>query len=392
MKILVICQYYAPEPFRHPVFCEELVNRGHEVAVVTGLPNYPMGEIYEGYRHGEKRDEVINGVKVHRCYTIGRKSGVLNRFLNYYSYVISSTKYVRKLDDEFDVILVNQLSPVMMASAGIAYKKKHRKKLVLYCLDLWPESLCVGGIRRGSLIYKYFHKVSEKIYAQADKILLTSKSFVDYFSEEFGITNTEYLPQYAEVFFSPAQCAKDPNEYFDLMFAGNLGIAQSVSTIIEAARLTKDVSNIRWHIVGDGSEFDSLKSQAEGLGNVIFYGRKAVAEMPKYYSMADVMLVTMYKNPVLGMTLPGKVQTYMAAGKPVLGAIDGEAYSVINNSNCGYCCEAENAKALAELALKMMKSNLERFSENAVEYYRTFFEQQMFLTKLEETLQTFSHK
>ena len=124
MKILVICQYYAPEPFRHPDICEELVARGHEVTVITGLPNYPMGEIYEEFRHGERRNEAINGVKIHRCFTIGRKGGVLKRFLNYYSYVFSSCQYVSQLHDNFDVVLVNQLSPVMMAYAGIKYKKE----------------------------------------------------------------------------------------------------------------------------------------------------------------------------------------------------------------------------------------------------------------------------
>ena len=154
MKILVICQYYSPEPFRHSDICEELVKRGHEVTVVTGLPNYPMGKIYDGFRHGKKRDEQINGVKIHRCFIIGRRHGAIFRFLNYYSYAISSHFYVKHLKDDFDVVFVNQLSPVMMAKAGITYKKKHNKKLVLYCLDLWPESLVAGGITRGSFIYK----------------------------------------------------------------------------------------------------------------------------------------------------------------------------------------------------------------------------------------------
>ena len=165
MKILVVCQYYYPEPFRITDICEELVRRGHEVFVVTGLPNYPEGMIYSGYRGKDKRDENINGVRVHRCFTIGRRSGVLFRFLNYYSYAFSSVRYTSKLKEKFDVIFVNQLSPVMMAKAAISYKKKHNTKIVMYCLDLWPESLTVGGIKKGSAIYKFFHKVSAKMYS-----------------------------------------------------------------------------------------------------------------------------------------------------------------------------------------------------------------------------------
>ena len=387
MKILVICQYYYPEPFRITDICEELVKRGHEVTVVTGTPNYPMGEIYEGYREGEKRDEMINGVKVHRCFTIGRKHGSIYRFLNYYSYAFSSTSYVKKLKEEFDVVFVNQLSPVMMSNAGIKYKKKHNKKLVLYCLDLWTESLVVGGVKRESLIYNYFHKVSEKIYKQVDKILISSKSFSEYFFKEFGIRNTEYLPQYAEALFTPEQCKKEPDEYIDLMFAGNLGVAQNVYTIIEAARLTQDVKNLRWHIVGDGSEYENLKEQADDLPNVLFYGRKPLEEIPKYYAMADAMLVTLNADPVLSLTLPGKVQSYMAVGKPLIGSIDGETAEIIKEADCGYCSKAEDVDGLVKnIKLFINSDHKEQIGINARNFYESHFIRNRYMDTIERKL------
>ena len=386
MKILVICQYYYPEPFRHPDICEELVKHGHDVTVVTGLPNYPMGEIYEGYRKGEKRDEVLNGVKVHRCFTIGRKHGALYRFLNYYSYAYSSASYVKKMKEKFDVVFVNQLSPVMMANAAICYKKKHNVPVVLYCLDLWPESLVAGGIKRDSIIYRFFHRTSEKIYKQIDKILITSRLFADYFEKEFGISGTEHLAQYAEAIFTPEQCEKTADEYIDLMFAGNVGVAQSVDTIIEAARLTSDITNLRWHIVGDGSEIERLKESAKGLDQVIFHGRKPLEEMPKYYAMADAMLVTMQKDPVLSLTLPGKVQTYMAAGKPIIGAIDGETPIVVKEAECGNCGGAEDAAVLAENVREFIKSDRKLMWQNARSYYNEHFEKSLFIDKLEQKL------
>ncbi len=382
MKILVICQYYYPEPFRHTDICEELAKQGHDVTVVTGLPNYPMGEIYDGYRKGEKRDELLNGVEIHRCFTIGRKHGIIYRFLNYYSYALSSSRYVNRLKEDYDVVFVNQLSPVMMSNAGIIYKKKYNKKLVIYCLDLWPESLVAGGIKRGSFIYKIFHKISKKIYMQADKILITSKSFADYFGKEFGIKNTEYLPQYAETIFTPELCKKEPDKYIDLMFAGNLGIAQCVDTIIRAADMTQDIENLRWHIVGDGSEYEHLKRQASHLSNVLFYGRKPLEEMPKYYAMADAMLVTMQKNPVLNLTLPGKVQTYLAAGKPIIGAIDGETPMIIHDANCGICGAAESAETLAENVRKFIVMDKKTFGRNAYLYYQHNFSKEFFLQDL----------
>jgi len=387
VKILVICQHYYPEQFRITDICEELIKCGNSVTVVTGIPNYPIGKIYDGYKYGKKRDEVINGVNVHRCFTIGRRSGVIYRFLNYYSYSFSSTKYVSGLSNDFDVVFVNQLSPVIMATAGVRYKKKYSKKLVLYCLDLWPESLVVGGIKRGSILYKLFHRISEKLYKQADKILISSKSFSTYFKKEFNLENTEYLPQYAESIFTPELCKKEPDDYIDLMFAGNIGTAQRVDTIIKAANLTKEIKNLRWHIVGDGSELDSVKKLTDEyrLNSVIFHGRQPVEKMSKFYSMADAMLVTMQKNNVLSMTLPGKVQTYMAAGKPIIGAINGEAAIVLKNAMCGLCGEAENAEDLANNVKEFIKniSEREHYSANSVSFYDKEFSKQNFFNSIE---------
>ena len=388
MKILVVCQYYYPEPFRVSDICEELVNRGHEVFVVTGVPNYPEGKIYDGYKCGKHRDETINGVRVHRCFTIGRRHGAFFRFLNYYSFAISSKRYVKKLKEDFDLVFANQLSPVMMANAGITYKKKHNKKLVLYCLDLWPESLTAGSVSRVSFLYKHYKKVSEKIYLQADKLLATSKMFLDYFSSEFNIDDVEYLPQYAEDEFLPEKCKKEQNGYTDLMFAGNIGAVQSVETIIKAAEILQDVKNLRFHIVGEGSELDKIKRLSAGLKNVHFYGRQDFSDMPKFYSMADAMLLTLSANPVLSYTLPGKAQTYMAAGKPIIAAIGGEAKRVIEEAKCGYCCESENAEQFADNIMKFIDNkDKEELGANARKYYEENFAKNKFFDKFEKAFE-----
>lgn len=391
MKILVVCQYYHPEPFRITDVCEELVRRGHEITVVTGVPNYPMGEIYEGYRRGERRDEVINGVKVHRCFTIGRKGGTLKRFLNYFSYPMSAGAYVRRLKEDFDVVLVNQLSPVMMAWPAIRYKKKHHKKVVMYCLDLWPASLNAGGVSTSSLIYRVFHRISADIYRQMDLILNTSRCFEDYQIGELKIEREKikYLPQYAETVFTPEACAKQPNGYIDLMFAGNIGAAQSMDTIIEAAKLTKDIGNLRWHIVGEGTEFDRIKKSAEGMEQVIFHGRQPLEKMPAYYAMADAMLVSIKRDPLISLTLPGKVQTYMAAGKPIIGAADGETPAIIREAGCGLCAPAENAEELAACVRQLIRDNrTEEYGRRARAFYESRMSEQFFFTALEQYLDT----
>ncbi|MBO4979385.1 MAG: glycosyltransferase family 4 protein [Clostridia bacterium] len=384
MKILVICQYYHPEPFRISDICRELVEHGHDVTVVTGTPNYPMGEIYEGYENGAHSDEEIDGVHVHRCAIHPRKSGAIHRLWNYYSYPHKAGKYIKTLDDSFDLVFINQLSPVMMAMPGIQYAKKHGKRSVLYCLDLWPASLGAGGVN-GGFIYKWFHRESGRVYRSVDKIWTSSESFADYFEKEFGITDTVYLPQYAEDTFSPECCRKTPDEYVDLMFAGNVGTAQSVDTIVRAAALCKDLPHLRWHIVGDGVELEACKALAETLGaSVIFHGRKPMEEMPRYYAMADAMLVTMKKDPVISLTLPGKVQSYMAAEKPIIGAIDGETAKVISDSACGLCCGAEDAEGLAACARKFATERPSDFGRNGYLTYKEKFSKDVFIKKMEE--------
>ena len=392
MRVLVICQYYYPEPFSITSICEELVRRGHEITVVTGIPNYPMGKIYEGYRVGKKRDEVINGVNVHRCFTVGRRSGAIWRFINYYSYMFSSTHYVSRLKEKFDVVLVNQLSPVMMAQAGIKYKKKNRAKMLMYCLDLWPESLVAGGIKRESLIFKIFRLVSENIYKQADKILVTSRSFKDYFKSEFNISDCllGYLPQYSEDLFTYDSCKKEKDGFIDLMFAGNIGVVQNVDLIIKAAVLLKNDMRFRWHIVGDGSELENCRKLASQLGanNVFFYGRQPPEKMPEFYSMADIMLVNMFDAPTISLTLPGKVQTYMAAGKPILAAAIGETEKVIKDADCGICCPPNDAEALAKASKELAEScKLSEYGVNGYNYYKENFSKEKFFNELENELE-----
>lgn len=390
-KILVICQYYKPEPFRISDICEEMVRRGHEVHVVTGYPNYPEGILYDGYGKGKHIDEIIEGVHVHRCFTIPRENGSVKRLLNYYSYATSSTAYVLSKEcvatdgKPFDVVFCNQLSPVMMADAAIAYKKKYKVPVVMYCLDLWPESLIAGGITRESAIYKYYHHVSKRIYKQMDKILITSRMFSDYLRDEFGIKSNkiEYLPQYAEGIFEQIPPREEDGK-FNFMFAGNIGAVQSVETVIKAAELLKD-EPVRFHIVGGGTDLDRLQELGKDLDNVEFYGRRPLEEMPEFYAKADAMLVTLAADPVLSLTLPGKVQSYMAVGKPIIGAIDGETKVVIEAAHCGFCGKADNAEELAENVREFIKEETDRESmgQNARKFYEENFQESLFMDKLE---------
>ena len=352
MKILLVSQRYWPENFRITDIAETLVTLGHDVTVLTGLPNYPKGYIFDGYKNGENRVQEHNGVKIIRANEIERRNNIVFRFLNYYSFPFYANKIVKKLDKDFDVVLINELSPIMGAEPGLLYKKLHGTRVVMYEMDLWPESLLAGGIKKDSFLYNYYKKVSGNIYSQCDKILVSTKEHIEYINSlpKCSELDIEYLPQYAESVFEESDYGTIDNGVIDLMFAGNIGKAQSVDTIIKAANILKDDPRFMFHIVGAGSELDICKRLAEELDvkNVKFYGNRPLSEMPEMYALADVMLVTLEDKPYANMTIPGKVQSYMAVGKPIIGAINGSCSNFIINNMVGYSVGSEDYEALAK--------------------------------------------
>lgn len=266
----------------------------------------------------------------------------------------------------------------------------------MYCMDLWPASLEVGGIKKSSPIYKFYYDLSKKIYTNVDKILVTSRMFQKYFIEEFGISENriEYLPQYAISEFDniPNQPEKNTT---DFVFAGNVGTAQNLYVILKAAKsvqqeeLSDNGKKIYFHIIGDGQELDNLKKYAQdnGIQNVIFHGRKPSEEMPRYYAFADAMIVTLTDNPLVSLTLPAKVQSYMAAGKPILASANGEIANVIKESGAGFCSRADDNREFVDI-VKLFLNNEDRYNmgKNARKYYVNNFSKEKVMDKLEKIL------
>ena len=391
MKILVVCQHYWPEPYPLPDLCEELVRRGHTVDLITDVPNYPMGMTYPEYKKGKRRREQHNGVQITRTFTISRRHNVVFRLLNYYSYAWSSSRYARHLREDYDVVFTNQTSPVMMSSAAFAYARKHGKKVVMYCMDLWPACLAAGGIGENSPIYHFFGWESRRLYNKPDRILITSRMFREYLVQQHGVDDTKiaYLPQYAATQFDTMPPSDPDKKTVDLMFAGNVGAAQSLITVLQAAELLRQETQRRWHIGGDGSELQHLQKQAaeKQLDCVIFHGRKPPEEMPRYYAMADAMIVTLTADRFISLTLPGKVQSYMAAGKPMIGSANGEIPLVIAEAQCGYCAPAEDSQGLAEAVRQFLDCpDRAKLGRNARTYYEKHFTREHFMNVLEREL------
>lgn len=401
MRILVVSQYFWPEEFRINDICQGLVEEGHEVDVLTGIPNYPGGEYFEGFSIFKRGSKNYKGVNVRRCFCIPRgKNSKIKLILNYTSFAISSLFHIPFiLKNKYDKILVYQLSPITMALPAIVMKKIKKIPMDMYILDLWPESL-LSTVNIGSeKIKNIMYKTCKKIYKIADRLYITSKGFKDKLIS-YGIESDRiaYLPQWAENIYKDANIEEDLElkelcaDKFNILFAGNVGKAQSIDTIIEAAYECKENSNIQWIIVGDGSEKDCLEKKVEEIGlqkNVIFLGRKPLSEMPKYYNVSDALLVTLGNDDLFKITVPAKVQSYMASGKPILGAISGEGKTVIEESNCGLVCEAEDYKNLSKIAIEMSQMSFEdrkKLGLNGLNYFKENFDRGLLLKKINDLL------
>ena len=387
MKILVISQYYFPESFQITPICEQLVADGHDVTVLTGRPNYPSGVVPQEYKTGHK-EEIICGVRVIRCFEVGRRHGPLWLALNYLSYCLSSIWKVFKLKDHYDLVFIYQLSPVLMAIPGCLYAKKHHLPLFLYCCDLWPESLKMYIQNEKNPLFLAIKYISRRIYRSADRSATQSPSFISYLEKTHGIPTDKllYLPTFADETYLDQDFTPE-QETFNFVFLGNLGIAQNLLAVLTAVEKIKDIPGFQVHFVGDGCCLQDMKTfvAEHGLTEiVVFHGRKPVEEMPKYYKLANACLVSLKADNQTGFTLPAKVQGYMAAGKPILGMIDGSAKEVIEESGCGLCVNADDidgfANAMADFILN--KEQYQNCGKNGREYFKTHFKKSIFMEHL----------
>jgi glycosyltransferase involved in cell wall biosynthesis len=398
-KILYICQYFYPETFRGNDIAFHLASKGHEVHVVTGIPNYPKGKFYDGYGLFRRRLEDINGVKVTRLPIIPRGEGKVSLILNYFSYFIVSCFYIlfHAITNKYDLVFCQQLSPIMMSSAAILYKRLRKVHLYTWVLDLWPESLTAAGGINNNLILSFFDRFVKSEYKWSDKILTSSKSF-SYSILKYGdyAHKIIYYPQWGD---AESQQANESLEVlhkipegFIVMFAGAVGEAHGFECNLNAALLTKDYPNIKWVIVGDGRKLEWVRqfvNEHKLNDTVITLGRYPAHTMPLFFAKADVMLVSLSDSPLFNLYAPAKISSYMAASKPIVACLNGEGRDVVNSADCGWSVEANDSQGLAELVINLsqLDSNiLVAKGMNGRNYYDEHFEKNKCLTKLDNIL------
>ena len=364
MRILVVSQYFWPENFRINDLVTELCDRGHEVTILTGYPNYPSGKVFLEFRRNPSAYDKFGAANIVRVPLLPRGSGALRLFLNYLSFTLSASLLGawRLRGKALDAIFVFEPSPITVGLPAVLLRRLKRTPLVFWVLDLWPETLEAIGVVRSSAILKLVGGLVSYIYNRCDLVLAQSRSFIPQIRKYCrGDIRVEYFPSWSDsVFdFSSVVAANEvpPGEgFFNVMFAGNMGDAQDFPAILDAAEILKDEKRIRWLFVGDGRAAEWVRSEVDKrrLGeSVLLLGRYPVDRMPSFFKHADALLVSLKDTPIFAMTIPGKLQSYLASGIPVLAMLNGEGAEIVSGSGAGLSCPAGDGKALAAAVLEL---------------------------------------
>lgn len=390
MNILIVTQYFYPETFRVNTLAKELVKRGHEVTVLTGYPQYPKGEIYPGYGFNIPYEKKWNGVNIERIKMRPRGHNAVGLLMNCITFVTEGYKWVDKCNVKYDAVYVFEVSPVTVGLPAIRYKKKFGTPVFFNVQDLWPENVEeVLGIKN-KIVIGVINHIVDKIYRESDKILCSSKGFVENIANR-GVPREKlvFWPQFCEepdfTGMTKPECYEE--KYFNIVFTGNIGDAQGLDLFVDAAELLRD-EPVRWHLVGDGRAKARLMGivKEKSLEEIVmFHGKVSEQEANRYVKFADCAYLSFRDCKLFDLTIPAKLQTYLACGTPILGAVGGESAEIIRKAKCGYVVD-KNATSIADRVKKMLATGCECekcFRKDAIRFFELNFGKEKMIDSLE---------
>lgn len=395
--ILVVSQYFYPEEFRINDICKEWVKRGYKVTVVTGIPNYPQGKFYRGFGWFQKRREEYEGIQIVRLPIIPRGNNAVMLLLNYISFVISGFFWKIFTGIRADKVFIFEVSPMTQALVGVWYAKKRRIPCYIYVQDLWPENvISVTGISHSAII-KPINKMVDYIYKNTDEIFATSPSFVDAICNrkvKVPREKVHYWPQYAEEFYSPvdkdiakkeAELYGIPNDdSFKIIFTGNIGTAQGLDILPKTADLLKS-ENIKFVMVGDGrylEEFINNLKKRNVRDMFIMLPRQPAERIPMLLSACDVAFLSFADDDLWKMTIPAKLQSYMACGMPIIAIAEGETQRIVEEAECGVVCRTGAPEILKQSIIDMMQLDLEEMQKRSLNYYEENYKKEKLMNEM----------
>ena len=383
MRILFLTQWFNPEPqFKGLAFAKELQRRGHQVEVLTGFPNYPGGKVYPGYRIRLVQREVMEGVPVIRVALYpSHDRSPLRRIFNYLSFALSATLIGPWLVGKADVMYVLH-PPATMGMPAIAISLLRRIPFVYDVQDLWPDTLRSTGMVRFGWMIAMVDVWCRFVYRIAGGIAVLSSGFERILLErQVPIGKIHVIPNWCdEEQLHPGELRKEEQQWFhgrfSIVFAGNMGRAQALETVIQAAALLKPrYPLVQFILVGNGVEAEGLRRKAEqsGADNLVFLAARPVSEIGPILHHADALLVHLKRDPLFEITIPSKIQAYLSVGRPILCGVSGDASTMVNESGAGICYQPDDPAALLSAIQTLMELTPEQrelMGHNGQRYYR----------------------
>jgi glycosyltransferase involved in cell wall biosynthesis len=399
MEILVFTQYFYPENFRVNALCAELVRRGHGVTVLTGFPQYPYGTIYEGYGFHIPYVNSWKGVRIERLRVVPRGNSFLGMLMNCWSYAHQGAAWVRRCSEKYDAIFVFEVSPVTVGLPAVKYKEKFGTPIFFNLQDLWPENVEVVLGIHNRLVISLIERIVDRIYGASDIILCASMGFKENLARR-GVQPEKlvYWPQFCEEPIIGTASKPDlySDAFFNIVFAGNIGDAQGLDLLVESAEVLRG-KPVRWYIVGDGRARKRIEEKVERVHldeQVIFIGRVSEDDANRYIHFADCAYLSFSDNRVFDMTIPAKLQTYLACGTMILGAVGGESEKIIVDNRCGMVAQrsADSIKEAIEVLVDTPKRKLQEMNINAKDCYNRNYRMDSLIDQLESIIHSIQEK
>ena len=391
-KILIVAENFYPEEFKINEVALQWREKGYNVDVVTQFPSYPYGEIYEGYTNRWYQKDSYKGINIYRVKAVtGYKTSLFKKILKYFSFMLLGTLVTLKIGKRYDYIFGFGVGAQTSTTPAVILNKFYKKRVVLWILDIWPDTVYAYGFKKTKLLSFFLDGFVRFLYKNTSALAISSQGFKEkikpYLTQEKEIL---YAPNWADKLEeSSEEFAFSQDKTVHFTFAGNVGKVQNLENVIkgfgslDAAFLKKAQLNI----IGDGSSLEELKAlvEKEKINNIVFWGRKPKQEMQKYFQASDFLIVSLVERPIFALTVPAKVQTYMAAKKPILAILNGDAARVVQEHRCGFSAEPndiQQIKKLFEKAIELSSDEKRVLGENAKHLSQTLFDKEKIIQDL----------
>lgn len=397
MKILIVTEVFYPENFLINDLATELVKRGYEVEVMTRQPSYPEGYVYKGYSNDKYSTECWNGIKIHRFKIIeGYKNSIVKKILNYYHYVSAGKKIITKIIDNVDLIFIHQTGPLTLALPAIYARKKYHIPTIIWSFDLWPDTVYMYGFPKFPPLTLYLDYIVKKVYQNVDKILVSSRNFIPSIQKYNNNVDIEYAPNWLKEELSTSSSISLPKNVRNFTFTGNISIAQNLENVIKGffkANIDRAVLNI----IGDGSHIEKLKEIVKQyqIRNIIFYGRVPSIEIQDILKQSDFLILPLVSKEGIDKTEPFKIQSYLKAGKPILGVIKGAGKELIEKYNLGICSKPNDIEDIAigfKRICKLSEKDIEEIKNNSAKLMSERFNRTNIINNIEHWITSTNHK